>query len=114
MNAENSMVPTNSSKTLSLAPSQNVNLKMEIAAAAMSKMLKNKHFSICSVDDVCKVIGARPAGAAYDMLAALHCVNYADMPQSVLDEIPALLNEVFKQAANIGISVETVFKGVRA
>ena len=87
---------------------------MEIAAAAMAKMLKDRHFSICRVDDVCKVIGARPAGAAYDMLHALHCVDYASMPDRVLDEIPALLNEVFKQAATVSVDVETIFQGVRA
>ena len=80
----------------------------------MAKMLKDKNFSICRVDDVCKVIGARPAGAAYDMLAALHCVHYSEMPQAVLDDLPALLNEVFKQATTVSVDLETVFKGVRA
>jgi hypothetical protein len=80
----------------------------------MATMLKNKHFSICTVDNVCKVIGARPAGAAYDMLRALHCVEFANMPHRARDEIPALLNEVFKQAANVEMDLQTVFKGVRA
>ena len=114
MNKPNLTALLSSSETRSLAASQNVNLKMDIAVAAMSKTLKNDYFDICTVRDVCDVIGARASGPAYDMLKALHCMKYAQMPASVRDEIPSLLNEVFKQAADVNMAMAVAFKGVRA
>jgi hypothetical protein len=87
---------------------------MSIALTAVAKMLKSNYFSICTVDSVCKLIGAKANGAAYDMLNTLHCVNYADMPPQVREGIPALMREVFSQAKIEDNAIEGIFKGVRA
>ncbi len=114
MSKENLTVLLNSSATPSLQASQSVDLKMSIALTAVAKMLKSDYFNICTVDSVCKLIGARSNGAAYDMLYPLHCVHYSDMPQAVREGIPALMREVFSQAKIEDDAIQGIFKGVRA
>ena len=105
---------TNSSSTHCLRESQKTDLKMAIAVTAVTKMMKDTYFSICSVDSVCKVIGASTHGSAYDMLRALHCIHFVDMPKEVRESIPALMREVFKQAVFDDSDIADIFKGVRA
>jgi hypothetical protein len=87
---------------------------MSIALTAVAKMLRSDYFSICTVDNVCKLIGARQDGAAYDMLRTLHCVHYREMPQDVREVLPALMREVFSQAQIEDEAIRGIFKGVRA
>ena len=77
-------------------------------------MLKSNYFDVCTVDSVCKLIGAKSSGAAYDMLRTLHCVHYSEMPQEVREGIPALMREVFSQPKIEDDAIQGVFKGVRA
>lgn len=51
------------------------------AAAAVVKLLNNKHFSICDLDAIAKTIGREHAmaGKDYAALRTMHCVDYADM-----------------------------------
>ena len=114
MSKENLTVLLNSSATHSLQASQNVDLKMSIALTAVAKMLKSRYFDVCTVDKVCKLIGANANGAAYDMLHTLHCIDYADMPQQVREGIPALMREVFTQVKIDDDAIQGIFKGVRA
>ena len=114
MSKENLTALLSSSETRSLMTSQNDSLKMDIATTAVANCFKKNHFSICDVDNICKVIGATPGGKAYDMLRALHCMYYADMPDSVRREIPNLMREVFGKPA-LGIEdVVVALKGIRA
>jgi len=87
---------------------------MSIALTAVAKMLKSNYFSISTVDSVCKLIGARANGAAYDMLRALHCIDYSEMPPQVKEGIPALMREVFSQVKIDDDAIQGIFKGVRA
>lgn len=87
---------------------------MSIALTAAAKMLKSNYFDICTVDNVCKLIGARANGAAYDMLRTLHCIHYCDMPRDVQAGIPALMREVFSQVNIDDEAINGIFKGVRA
>lgn len=103
-----------SSGTHSLQASQNTDLKMSIALTAVAKMLKSNFFDICTVDKVCKLIGARANGAAYDMLQTLHCIHYCDMPRDVQAGIPDLMREVFSQVKLDDEAINGIFKGVRA
>ena len=108
------MVLMNSSVNPSLQASQNTDLKMSIALTAVAKMLKSSYFDVCTVDKVCKLIGSRAKGTAYDMLNTLHCVHYNEMPQAVRDGIPALMREVFSEAKIDDDVIQSIFKGVRA
>jgi hypothetical protein len=114
MSKENLTALLSSSETRSLVASQNINLKMQIATTAIARTLKQNHFNICDVDRVCKIIGAKPSGAAYDMLMALHCVDYSQMPNEVKSAIPDLLKEVFSQVAFTNDDVVRALQGVRA
>jgi hypothetical protein len=87
---------------------------MSIALTVVAKMLKSNYFDVCTVDKVCKLIGANASGAAYDMLHALHCVHYSDMPPQVKEGIPALMREVFSQVKIDDDAIQGIFKGVRA
>jgi len=86
---------------------------MSIALTAVRKMLKGRYLDITTVRSVCEVIGANANGAAFDMLSALHCINYADMPRDVREGIPALMREVFSQAKIDDEVIQNIFKGVR-
>ena len=51
------------------------------AAVAVNKMLTGKHFSICDLDTLGKLLGRTQhlAGADYQALHALHCVEWGQM-----------------------------------
>lgn len=51
------------------------------AAAAVTKMLQAKHFSICDLQAVAKTMGREQslAGRDYAALQSLHCVDWVDM-----------------------------------
>lgn len=51
------------------------------AAAATTKMLTGKHFSICDLDAIAATIGRKQAlaGQDYAALRAVHCMDWADM-----------------------------------
>lgn len=66
-------------------------LKIDAAVTAMNKMLKDKHFSICTVTDVAKLLGIHCRKESYDILNTLHCVNYSDMSPQMRKAIPALI-----------------------
>ena len=88
---------------------------MEIATTAIKDMLESPYFSICTMDKVCKVIGADGKGKAYDMLQALHCVHYNKMSPSVRAALPELMREVFgTPAIDAETALRAAFKGIRA
>ena len=51
------------------------------AAVAVNKMLTGRHFSICDLDTLGKLLGRTQhlAGVDYQALHALHCVDWGDM-----------------------------------
>ena len=51
------------------------------AAAATTKMLTGKHFSICDLDAIAATIGRKSAlaGQDYAALRAVHCMDWVDM-----------------------------------
>jgi len=58
---------------------------------ALNRMMRGSHFSICTVDDAAKALGATPDGRAYAMLRTLHCVNWIDMPEELREAVPRLI-----------------------
>lgn len=63
---------------------------------SLKTLLEAKHFSICTVDSILAVTRTVPNGRAYKALRLLHCIDYADMPRELLEELPDLLAEVFR------------------
>lgn len=73
-----------------LSPQQTLPL---VAEAAVQKLLGRDHFSICSLDNLMELVGAKPSTQAYRQLRALHCVDYASMRPELLAQIPHLINQ---------------------
>jgi hypothetical protein len=51
----------------------------QCAAAGVLKLLNARHFSICDLDALAKLIDVQLGGADYNALRAVHCIDYADM-----------------------------------
>jgi hypothetical protein len=68
-----------------------------VMVAALDKMFKARHFSICDLDSIMEIShghrGSLCRLPAYTLLHALHCVDYAAMSPEVRDSIPALVRE---------------------
>lgn len=70
-------------------------LKRLTALTAINNMLAGGHFNICTIDRVADMLGIQRSGSeAYQMLGALHCIDYAKMPAEVRDAIPGLIEQV--------------------
>jgi hypothetical protein len=53
----------------------------QAAGIALHNLLYKGHFSICDLDKIAKLIGKEVGGKDYEALSAMHCVNWADMPE---------------------------------
>lgn len=63
------------------------------AVTALNEMMSQRHFSICTIDTVGKLLNRNPAGDAYNILHSLHCIHFDRMPQELRDAIPALIEQ---------------------
>lgn len=77
-------------------------LKQLAAMTALNDMLGKSSFSICTIDNVAKLLDVNPRGEAYDTLRAVHCIEYADMPPQLRDAIPDLIRQC--------LGVETIYR----
>ena len=66
-------------------------LKLQAASTALTKILQAKHFSICDIDSIAKLMGCATGNEAYKILNTLHCVHYSDMPSELRQNIPNLI-----------------------
>lgn len=72
----------------------NEELKQLSALTSLNNMMRGGHFSICAIDSVGKLLGIEPRGTdAYNVLHALHCVDWGAMPPQLRDAVPGLINE---------------------
>jgi hypothetical protein len=79
-----------------------------IVEVSLTKLFKERFFSICQLDSVIKLVGSRKAGDAYNMLCSLHCVDYSEMPAELRNRIPALVGECLSQSSGVTEAVNTV------
>lgn len=64
---------------------------------ALNKLFTEKHFSICTLDDIGKLIGVNPSQHPhYKLLRALHCVAYANMSPEILQELQQRVAECLR------------------
>lgn len=73
-------------------------LNTTIAITALNHMFAGIHFSICTIDNVAKVLGVVPQADTYAQLRALHCVHWSEMPPALRDRIPALIEQTLSGA----------------
>lgn len=83
-----------------------------VVEVAAKKMLESRHFSICDLDKICDIVGARQSGDAYTLLRALHCVDYNAMDQELRNRIPLLVNEVLRQQSEVKTLSSVMLDGV--
>lgn len=64
------------------------------AEAALNKMMRDGHVSVCTLRDVGTLLGADVRGAqVYPILATLHCVSFNGMAPELRDAIPDMIRE---------------------
>jgi hypothetical protein len=62
------------------------------ASAAVLRMFREKHFSICTLDAVAATVGRKEhlAGRDYEALRAVHCMDWADMGPDLSTQVVAV------------------------
>lgn len=73
-------------------------LKLAVMAAniAIKEMLRGRYFNICAIDAVGHALGINVHCQSYNILRAVHCVDFSRLPQEFKDQIPALIADCFK------------------
>lgn len=69
-------------------------IKVMAATAALQKMLAQKYFDICTIDNIIKMLGIVPDREAYSILHTLHCVDYDQMQPELLEQLSVLIMRV--------------------
>lgn len=69
-------------------------IKVMAATAALQKMLTQKYFDICTIDNIIKMLGIVPDREAYSILHTLHCVDYDQMQPELLEQLSVLIMRV--------------------
>lgn len=81
-----------------VAPSDE--LKALAALTALNAMFAGGHFNICTIDRAAKLLAVHVEPEAYNLLHALHCVNWKDMPPDLRAEIPRLVQQTLSQGGH--------------
>jgi hypothetical protein len=74
-------------------------IEILVAKTALKKMMEQGYFCICTIDKVLKITGGIPGPRDYQMLSALHCIHYKDMPPALLKELPNIIRRVVESPA---------------
>lgn len=86
-------------------------LRVQAAEVGLNKMFKERHFSICAVDEACKALGAELSPEAYAILRPLHCVDWDQIPDSLKAEIPQLIKHSLQRSMVIRSMVQDMILG---
>lgn len=66
-------------------------MKALAAVTIINKTLTQSYFSICDVDQAANVLSRNQYCEEYEVLRALHCVDYAKMPRPLREKVPDLI-----------------------
>lgn len=69
-------------------------IKVMAATAALQRMLADKYFDICTINNIIKMLCLVPDSEAYHILLTLHCVHYNQMPPELLEQLSVLIMRV--------------------
>lgn len=69
-------------------------IKVMAATAALQKLLTQRYFDICTIDNIIKMLGIVPDREAYSILHTLHCVHYDQMQPELLEQLSVLIMRV--------------------
>jgi len=74
--------------------SEQLSLPQLAVMTALNEMLRSSHFSICTVDRCAEILEIPMKGnPSYRILSALHCIDYARIPQPLRGQIPELIKQ---------------------
>lgn len=86
---------------------------MMVAQVALNSLFENKHFSICKLNEVMELLKkGRSNSKVYKQLHALHCVDYADMPDELKNQIPHMINELLTNKTPTQAATNVALAGV--
>ncbi len=83
-----------------------------VVTAAVKDLFDKNYFSICNLDNIIKLVGARAGGEAYQLLKTLHCIDYSKMQQGLRDRLPLLVNECLRNASGVNAATEVALDGI--
>ena len=66
-----------------------------VVGTAMRGMIQKGWVDICTIDKCLKLSNIIPRAQSHELLHALHCVHFTDMPDELQARVPALLRDVF-------------------
>lgn len=79
------------------------NFNTAVIEAALTKLFTQRYFDITAVDKLGKLLGVNPqAHSDYRALHALHCIEYADMSQPILQELQQKVLDVLRPRFHSG------------
>lgn len=70
-------------------------LTRTVIGVALQKMFNGGYFDICTVDKCLKLAGVIAPKREYDLLHALHCVHFRDMPPELARRVPDMITACF-------------------
>jgi len=75
----------------------NMSFETAVLEQALNNLFTDKHFSICALDNIGKLLNVSPSQHPnYKLLQALHCVDYADMSPAILQELQQRVAECLR------------------
>ncbi|EYS89548.1 hypothetical protein CF68_33275 [Cupriavidus sp. SK-4] len=86
-------------------------LEKQVIEAALRKMFAQGHFSICTVDSCLGLLNIPKGGKTYQLLHALHCVDFSDMDRELAHAVPSMIGELFQ---GISFDVPALMSRVQA
>lgn len=84
-----------------------------VAQVAINNILTKNYFDICAIHSVMNLLelGNRKS-QAYKELHSLHCVYYSDMPSTLRNQIPHMINELLTQESKPSMCTNVALNGV--
>lgn len=61
---------------------------------ALKNMFSRGYFDICTINKILKLTNVVPRSEDYDLLNALHCCDFKDMPPELLQGLPVIVQRV--------------------
>lgn len=76
---------------------------------AIKQLFRNRHFSICLVDQIGEMLGTNPSQSPlYPFLRSLHCVNFSDMDPALRDQLQMKVVECLRPTFNTNAMIHAL------
>lgn len=87
--------------------------KQLVVTTALNHLFTKGYFSVCQLDEIMKLMGAPRHTPARQLLATLHCVDYADMPPELREQLPHLVREAISPQPAVCHATSTALQGAQ-